>query len=224
MKFVIKDIKANYAFIIPYTLFLITGLVLISLHSKAELHIILNQFCCDFADVFFKYYTHAGDGLLISLVAVALLFVRFKYGIGLAASGISVLLVVQGLKRLVFNDIYRPQYFFENIYAGNYRLNVPEGVTLANMYSFPSGHTTTAFALFFFLCLITKAPKLKFLMFLLALLAGYSRVYLSFHFTEDILAGSVLGILLAYFGYWISTKLDAANWANKSLLTLKKAS
>jgi membrane-associated phospholipid phosphatase len=221
MNSIVKNIKANYAFFIPYGLFLIGGLALISLHSKADLHILLNQFYCDFGDVFFKYYTHAGDGILISLAVIVLLFVRFDYSIGLATTGISVLLVVQGLKRLVFDDFYRPRYFFEHIYAGEYQLNVVEGVTLANMHSFPSGHTTTAFALFFFLCLLIKDSKLKLLMFILAFLAGYSRVYLSFHFTEDILAGSVLGILLGYFGYWITEKLKA-DWAHQSLLTLKK--
>tara|TARA_Y100000588_G_C14127858_1_gene870217 strand:- start:610 stop:1155 length:546 start_codon:yes stop_codon:yes gene_type:complete len=68
-------------------------------------------------------------------------------------------------------------------------------------YSFPSGHTSASFAVAFVLLknkfTIKKAP-----IYLgalgLAILMGFSRLYLSVHFPTDILAGIATGGLCAY--------------------------
>jgi membrane-associated phospholipid phosphatase len=58
--------------------------------------------------------------------------------------------------------------------------------------------------------------------FCLALVASYSRVYLSQHFFGDIYAGSVIGVgsTLALY-YWMDTLLrkNAREWHNKGLLS-----
>ena len=59
--------------------------------------------------------------------------------------------------------------------------------------SFPSGHTTAAFAFFCALSILArKHPLLQSLFFLLAAGVAYSRMYLSQHFLADVLAGSLL--------------------------------
>jgi membrane-associated phospholipid phosphatase len=60
--------------------------------------------------------------------------------------------------------------------------------------SFPSGHTSAAFALFVCLVLITPR-KWTPLWMILAWATAYSRIYLSQHFLEDILFGSMIGML-----------------------------
>jgi len=72
--------------------------------------------------------------------------------------------------------------------------NILEGVIsvgFPNGYSFPSSHATLAFALA--VVLTYKKPRFKKFFFSLAILIGFSRIYLGYHFPGDVLAGAVLG-------------------------------
>jgi membrane-associated phospholipid phosphatase len=96
-------------------------------------------------------------------------------------------------------------------------LDLVEGVGLHGTLSFPSGHTTTAFAVLILAGLIVQNRTLFFASVLLAWAVALSRVYLSQHFLADVLAGSILGILSALFFYWYfhrfkNTWLDISLW------------
>ena len=67
--------------------------------------------------------------------------------------------------------------------------------------SFPSDHTTGAIALAFAIALRHK--KLGVIMMLFALLTGFSRIYVGNHYPGDVLAGIIVGILVA----WIISKM-----------------
>jgi undecaprenyl-diphosphatase len=62
--------------------------------------------------------------------------------------------------------------------------------------SFPSGHATTSFA-----CAATLARfaprRVAVLLYVLAALIAYSRVYVGVHYPLDVLGGAVLGLLIA---------------------------
>lgn len=73
-------------------------------------------------------------------------------------------------------------------------------------YSFPSGHTTTAFAMAGFIMLTFASLPLRIFVLILAILAGVSRISVGAHWPEDVLAGAPLGLMIAYFGSWLSTK------------------
>jgi undecaprenyl-diphosphatase len=60
--------------------------------------------------------------------------------------------------------------------------------------SFPSGHTTVAFACATVLSYFE--PRLAPALFLLALAIGFSRVYVGVHYPLDVLGGAVLGVVL----------------------------
>jgi len=62
--------------------------------------------------------------------------------------------------------------------------------------SFPSGHTTGAFSMFFLLACLLPERHRRFgiLFFFVALIVGYSRMYLAAHFFADIYAGSLIGV------------------------------
>jgi membrane-associated phospholipid phosphatase len=79
-------------------------------------------------------------------------------------------------------------------------------------YSFPSGHATTAMALFGLLAYFiyrhnSKNPYRKFILWaaaILILLVGFSRIYLGVHFLSDVLAGFILGFLWTLVGISLS--------------------
>jgi membrane-associated phospholipid phosphatase len=78
-----------------------------------------------------------------------------------------------------------------------------KGVTHIGFASFPSGHSTTIFALATLLCIFAKDWRLKIVCLLCAVLVGYSRLYLGQHFLGDVLMGSCIGIVTAVLVNWL---------------------
>ncbi len=72
-------------------------------------------------------------------------------------------------------------------------LNIDLLIPKLNSYSFPSGHTSSSFAACFILSKFFK--KYSILFFSFAILMGISRIYLNMHYTTDVLAGIILGLL-----------------------------
>ncbi|NJK86360.1 MAG: phosphatase PAP2 family protein [Bacteroidales bacterium] len=86
-------------------------------------------------------------------------------------------------------------------------------------FSFPSGHATSAFALFFCLAVLVHQNSMKLLFFMSALLISFSRVYLSQHFLLDVYVGSFIGLIISIlFCKWIY--LSENIQLNKPLLTV----
>jgi membrane-associated phospholipid phosphatase len=75
-------------------------------------------------------------------------------------------------------------------------------------FSFPSGHATTAFALYGLLAYFLyrhydKSKNQHFYLwaaFILSVLVGFSRIYLGVHYLSDVLAGFLLGLLWLLLG------------------------
>ncbi len=61
--------------------------------------------------------------------------------------------------------------------------------------SFPSGHAATSFAGFVLLALLVRRARP--LLFVLAVLVSFSRVYVGVHYPLDVLAGAALGAAVA---------------------------
>jgi membrane-associated phospholipid phosphatase len=74
------------------------------------------------------------------------------------------------------------------------QLHFVEGMTIHTQNSFPSGHSTGAFALFLFMTLAVPHKKLGILFLALAIVAAFTRVYLLQHFFEDVFVGSVIAV------------------------------
>ncbi len=73
-------------------------------------------------------------------------------------------------------------------------------------YSFPSGHTGSAFAAA--VVMFLGLPKrYGFITLVLAVLMGFSRLYVGVHYLTDVLCGAVIGTLVAVLVYRIGMRL-----------------
>ena len=71
----------------------------------------------------------------------------------------------------------------------------------ATGYSFPSGHSLNAACTFFGLAKLSGRRALRILLPILALLIGFSRLYLGAHFPSDVLAGLIIGLVPVFTFY-----------------------
>lgn len=80
-------------------------------------------------------------------------------------------------------------------------------------YSFFSSHASNVFGLatFFFLLFKTKnhATKYLWLLYLWAIVTGYSRIYLGVHFPLDVITGFLCGFIVAILAHKVLIKLKA---------------
>lgn len=206
---------------IPYLAFLGLGSSFLILFDQLEGQIWINQFHSPFLDTLFKYLTKLVEEYFLIPIFIVLLLFSYRHFLYLLFSFAISGGITQFLKRQVFNGENRPWYHFENepgyhfIDFLNYHGNM----------SFPSGHTTTAFAVFIAFALIIKNKHLKFGFTILAIFVGLSRVYLSFHFVRDILLGSIIGSLAAVLFYYLfyNTSFKVINKIpkNRGILKLK---
>ena len=198
-----KNFSSERAFLLPAIILWILVLGVVLLTDKAQLHFWINRWNAPLADFFFKYYTYVGD-FMPFCVAAALLFWRYSAAMMILATQLIATLFVTPLKHLIDED--RPRVVFAQLHE---TLHTAANVQLHSSHSFPSGHTAAAFALFFSLAVMIKQPALKFLMFFLAVLAGFSRIYLSQHFTGDVLAGSFIGVMsVMIYDCFFQQKID----------------
>ncbi len=189
-----KLIQENKVFFIGYLLILMTVLSLFSLFGKETCFLFVNSNYSVLGDALFPYITHFGDGITVVIFTLILLFFSYRMAI---QSGIIYLIssqITQILKRTVFKEIPRPSKYFEGLAD----LHFVDGVEIHKMMSFPSGHTTSIFAFMAFLAIITKNKSISILYLLIACVGAYSRMYLAQHFLEDVIAGSIIGVITAF--------------------------
>ena len=205
------NMKCLLPFLVPtLVLALVLGIVLF-LMPKAELHLALCQPHTTFLDTFVPIITNLVDWLPY-LCVVLLLFYRAGWATFLASNLLLSTLIVQPIKHLVHAP--RPlTWFAENM--PDVTLPLVEGVRMNHWLSFPSGHTTTFFVLFYSLSIILCAENVKgktilsILCFLCASFGAYTRIYLSQHFALDIFAGILIAVfstLVLYYFLVLKTR------------------
>lgn len=181
--------------IVRFTWFL--GALVILFVDKLDFQRKINQIGNSGFDVVMRYLTHAGDGIFALLVFIALLFIRIKTAlIALICFGLTAG-VVQLLKHTIFVKMKRPFYFLQS--EANFR--IIDDFTYHTSNSFPSGHAASIFAICTVIAYQYKSKlSVQLLLVVFAILVALTRVYLCQHFLQDIIAGSLIGTLIAYYG------------------------
>jgi membrane-associated phospholipid phosphatase len=179
----------------------IVAVILITLSfvfDKESFFLLFNNDLGHTADFFFANITKGGEVVpwVVALLAV-LIWRRDLFWLLLASFFISTLFV-QGIKNIL-PDEPRPTKAITN----THQVHIVEGVELYKVHSFPSGHTSAAFTVFFIACLAFKSRWVVALGLIYAFLVAYSRIYLAEHFPRDIAGGMIIAVVTIYLGLWI---------------------
>ena len=159
--------------------------------------------------IFVTITTLGDEGIIFIAIALVFLFTKKYRKIGFAmliALGVMTICNNLVLKELVARP--RPYMLYgvdPEAYAlwggENAKYFFPHLVHYHTSYSFPSGHTSSAFAAAFAILFYNR--KIGIPMTVFAALMGLSRIYVEVHYCTDVIAGAVVGLVYAFIGFMI---------------------
>lgn len=210
----------NKGFFIPYLLFLAAGLYAILNYTEKEILDAIVSLRTPVLTSVAKLLTHAGDGLFFVFIIVVLAFIKLRFALtGLIAWAIEGI-VIQVSKRYIFDEYTRPVDRFKDSVTDY----IIEGYEHHALYSFPSGHASTAFCMFLLLAFFVQDKRWGLAFFIFACLVAFTRPYLAQHFFIDIYAGSIVGSFAAVIAYILVYKpgnLNINSWLDRPVTKLK---
>jgi membrane-associated phospholipid phosphatase len=214
----IELLRKTKVFSIPFFILVGGSSLLLLLFDKIEIALWINSHNSKFLDLFFQYFTYLGDGLTAVIVSLVFLAFNIRKGSILLISYILSGLIIQMVKIFLFPDILRPISLIGNSAA----IHLVEGVKIYSNHSFPSGHTGTAFALFFCLAAYTSNTRLQIIGLFTSVLVAYSRLYLFQHFFTDVVVGAVIGTLTSLSLLALFEKYELFNRLDHPIFTTKR--
>ena len=169
---------------------------------------------------FMVFYTQLGDhGLLFITMALLLIAIPATRRTGCASAfGLAI-------GALVTNLLLKPFFMRPRPYV-----TVPGLTNLIDMSrdpnSFPSGHATAAFGVCMAIFLTVEDKRAKAASLFVAVLMGFSRLYVAVHYPTDVIAGALIGaminiILIFVRGRVISSKELLLSYDIKTLADLR---
>lgn len=145
-----------------------------------------------FLDKFFSFITNVNNWYLTYIILLLISFFKGGKAGKITAIGVIILIIITDqlssnfLKDLV--QRIRPCTALHNAIT-------PIGCN--GTFSFPSSHAVNNFAAAFFI--YRFFPKLKWVLFITAVLISLSRIYLGLHYPSDVLGGAIIGSTIGYF-------------------------
>jgi len=192
-------IADNAVFYIVFGALFIISAFLLYAFSKGDSFLFLGRFHSLGLNIFLINYTFLGDVIFAMGLCIFLMYRKQStLALYLFIAFISADICVQLIKNILHADSL--QLYFE---ATQYRFLVDAfDYSQIGNNSFPSGHTASAFAIATVLALYYSKRIWQFGFLLAALLVGYSRIYLAYHFPIDILIGSLIGLVSGTTTIW----------------------
>ncbi|MBO5496197.1 MAG: phosphatase PAP2 family protein [Oscillospiraceae bacterium] len=158
-------------------------------------------------------------GIFLILLSLALLIYKPTRRFGTAMLlGVTLGAIFTNLCLKVFIARPRPYADESSIF---HQLWLTVGQNLESDKSFPSGHTTAAFATMTPVFILGK-PRAKWVAVIFAVLMGIARIYLVVHYPSDVLAGMIVGIFAGCLGVLIAQKLPR-KWYTWDVMEKKRA-
>ena len=156
---------------------------------------------------FFEFISFLGKGGL-PLIFLSLLLTLYKptrcFGTAMCLSlAVGALITNCCLKILIARP--RPYADESSIF---YQLWLLVGQNVESDKSFPSGHTTAAFASMTAVFLVGD-KRWSWTAYIFAILMGVARIYLCVHFPSDVLGGIIVGLIGGIAGTLMAAKLPA---------------
>lgn len=204
----------NKIFLLLHAAFLMAGAVVILMYERGDEIIYIHNLHTPLLNSFFSAFTKLAEAPIFVLMILVAATTGLGKGLVLLLTYLVNGIITQFLKIHVFANEARPLSFFQD----KINLTPVPGVENLHDNSLPSGHTSTAFAIFFMLSMFSKNKNWSYVYFLLALLVGVSRVYLLQHFFRDVYFGSLLGVMVAalVFLFFVESKFyHSLSWRNK---------
>ncbi len=156
--------------------------------DSSILYFIQNHIQNQFFNPIMIFITNLGNmGLIWITIAIALLFTNKFRKVGILM--LCALIINTILGEIILKNVFQRARPFNTLQHLQLLIKEPQS------YSFPSGHTSSAFACAIILAYYVK--KVAVPSIILACLIAFSRVYLTVHYPSDVLAGIVLGIISA---------------------------
>ncbi|MCD7972732.1 MAG: phosphatase PAP2 family protein [Candidatus Azobacteroides sp.] len=207
MKGIKKLILENRYYYTTILIMVLTGGIILLLYSKAEVTLWINQHHLPLLDNIILITDKMGT-IYFAMLAWVLIWILKgnKTAFYAAVCFMAVALVTTFIKYILFPGVLRPVPYFDTI--PDLSLRLIEGVKQLETESFPSGHTSSAFAIFTYFALILPDKRMHFLLALAALSVGYGRMYLSQHFITDVYTGMILGVTITTVLYWFLTRKE----------------
>lgn len=171
--------------------FTLAGITILLTGYNKTLFFLINSISNYTGGKIWQWLTILGDGFLTAIIL--LLFINRKPEIvwSFFLATIIYMVILHSLKRGL--DIKRPPGI----------LPLEDFVLIGPKYkhqAFPSGHTTTIFALTQVIALHYRSRALKYILLLIAILVAISRIVVGLHWPLDICGGAVLGIFSGVIG------------------------
>ena len=189
--------------------------------QKGDILLIINGYRTPLWDAFFIRASTLGNALIVAFAMLLVLRFRFKWlAIFLLAFAFQVILVLLFKKGLYRGEL-RPYLYFYRSGLGNL-IHLVEGVKIRYVNSFPSGHTATIFYLGSFFALLSRNRTASWILMVIGLLVGLSRIYLVQHFFMDVYFGILFGTFSSFAAYLIVRRFPKTWHAKKIQINVRR--
>jgi len=203
-----KNLLTKYLFLTLFLVFQITGWLAFIVIGRDDLFLLINGFSSGIVDDIFFAATLIGEWPQIVFVLLYIALYKREQILKVILAFSCLAITAFSLKNFVFSNHPRPATYFNSIINEIY---FSQYLEMGYWQSFPSGHTFTAFTGLAFLAFTSNKRWVHLTCFLLATLAGVSRIYNGMHFPEDVLTGSLLGVLFSFIIYTFVPALGTKN-------------
>lgn len=198
----IFNTKKGKSLFIAFILIQCLGWACFFILGKKDSFLFFHHLLAPNADHVMPYITLLGDGYWACMVCLMIWILKgWKYGLPAGLSFLLSGLLVQGAKHSL--QFLRPAAVIKPE-----QMHPIPGHTFLQQLSFPSGHSTTAWAVFVFLGLMIHSSRFQSVWVVLACLVSWSRMYLGQHFLDDVLAGGAIGFAFSWVAFRFSEKIN----------------